>query len=74
MKQFLSHNTKLDVNMAEQFNSDHAVLLFSLPCKSQPSLVRPTIKQELKTSLIFVADLKKLLCQLPEIYHFYDLM
>jgi hypothetical protein len=58
--------------MDRRFNSDHAILLLTLPCEVVTSRARPTIKRGSKTGYIFSADLRKIFSSLPGTYDSYD--
>jgi hypothetical protein len=67
-------NARLDIDMNGRFNSDHAVLLLTLPCERVAILDRPTIKRGSKTGYLFSTDLRKLLSTLPGSYHSYNMV
>jgi hypothetical protein len=63
---------KLDMDINGRFNSDHAILLLTLPYAIIAPQARPTIKRGSKTGCLFLADLRKLFSTLPETYNSYD--
>jgi hypothetical protein len=71
-EQSTAPEVSLDVDMLGRFNSDHTVLLLTLPCGEIQIPQRPTIKRGLKTGALYVADLRKLLLALPLMYTSYN--
>jgi hypothetical protein len=65
-------NAILDIDMMGRFNSDHAVLLLTLPCNVEAPPLRPTIKRGSKTGYLFSMDLCKLFHLLSVSYGSYE--
>jgi hypothetical protein len=62
----------LDIDMMGRFNSDHAILLLTLPCDIEAPPLRPTIKRGSKTGYLFSMELRKLFHLLPVSYGSYE--